>query len=246
VYLSHGAVIHSRHGSKRNSFRYPVFALLFSCSDENQVAIQIKNKFKGLLSVQSEDYLNNRKQESLQTSIRQFLKENCEYEPEDVWLQTFPRMLGYVFNPVSFWFCKKQGRLDAVLCEVNNTFGERHFYWLTTATGIPQGTWLQSQKVFHVSPFFPIEGHYKFRFHLDDKKSRVDIFYYNDADELQLSTWIEGRLNTLDQEKGLSLLWRYGWMTPLIVLRIHWQAFRLWKLKVRFFSKPSPPVKEVT
>ena len=76
-----------------------------------------------------------------------------------------PRVLGYVFKPVCFWFCHRaDGALRAVLCEVNNTFGERHCYLLDTARDIANGGELSARKVFHVSPFCAVAGGYRFRF----------------------------------------------------------------------------------
>lgn len=245
IFLSHGSVFHARHGEKKNSFRYPVFSLFMNCSDEQEVQHIFKSKFKRLLSFKSNDFLHGAKS-SLHGAVTDFLRSNCTYEAEEVWLQTFPRMFGYAFNPISFWFCKKQGQLDAVLCEVNNTFGERHFYWLNPEGGVLPGEWLRSQKVFHVSPFFPVDGYYEFRFAIGDKQSRVDICYFNSQDVLQLTTWIEGKLYDLKEQSPWRLVLQYGWMTPLVVMRIHFQALRLWRKKVRFFSKPSSPTKEVT
>ena len=85
---------------------------------------------------------------------------------------TMPRMLGYVFNPVSFWFCRdRSGALRAVLCEVNNTFGESHCYLVhhDDLRPIEPDAWLDGRKAFHVSPFLPVEGGYRFRFRLDER-----------------------------------------------------------------------------
>jgi DUF1365 family protein len=79
-------------------------------------------------------------------------------------------MLGYVFNPVSFWFCHDRGgALRAVLAEVNNTFGERHNYLVAHADGRPirDGEALRARKLFHVSPFLAVHGDYRFRFEPD-------------------------------------------------------------------------------
>ena len=80
----------------------------------------------------------------------------------EVWLHTYPRVLGYTFKPVSFWYCHRaDGSLRAILVEVNNTFGERHCYLLDA----PQyGVEQQARKVFHVSPFCEVAGGYRFRF----------------------------------------------------------------------------------
>jgi DUF1365 family protein len=79
----------------------------------------------------------------------------------EVWLQTFPRVLGHAFKPVSFWYAhRSDGGLAAIVAEVNNTFGERHCYLLPK----PQyGHTLRADKVFHVSPFCDVQGEYRFR-----------------------------------------------------------------------------------
>lgn len=85
----------------------------------------------------------------------------------EIWLQTFPRVLGYVFNPVSFWICTRaNGQVQTVLAEVNNTFGERHCYLLHKESGeaLKSGETYSSKKVFHVFPFCEVRGEYHFRF----------------------------------------------------------------------------------
>ena len=85
----------------------------------------------------------------------------------EIWLHCFPRMLGYAFNPVSFWFCERRdGALRAIVCEVHNTFGERHCYVLAHDDDRPiaWGETLRARKVFHVSPFCAVAGSYRFRF----------------------------------------------------------------------------------
>ena len=97
---------------------------------------------------------------------------------------TMPRLFGYVFNPVSFWFCRdRDGRLRAVLCEVNNTFGEHHCYLVhhDDRRPIEADAWLDGRKAFHVSPFLPVEGSYRFRFRLDAERAHVDVNYHDDA-----------------------------------------------------------------
>ena len=76
----------------------------------------------------------------------------------EVWLQTYPRVLGYVFKPVSFWYCHRgDGSLAAIVVEVNNTFGERHCY-LLDGPDLAWGRELRARKVFHVSPFCAVAG----------------------------------------------------------------------------------------
>ncbi|NUN06740.1 MAG: DUF1365 domain-containing protein [Bdellovibrio sp.] len=246
AYLLHGSVMHARQGAVKNAFRYPVFSLCFLLAEESLVVQTLRSRFRSLLSLNAKDYLDG-KSESLNQGVRDFLLQSCSYEAEEIWLQTFPRMLGYAFNPISFWFCKRAGVLEAVLCEVNNTFGERHFYWVkSNGPEISTEQWLRAEKNFHVSPFFPVEGYYDFRFKLTQGASQVDISYFGPQGELRLATSVSGKFEPLQQASFLPLFARYGWMTVLVVLRIHWQAFRLWLKKASFHSKPDLPDREIS
>ena len=95
----------------------------------------------------------------------------------EVWLHTFPRVLGYVFKPVSFWYAHRaDGSLAAVLAEVNNTFGERHAY-LLAGPDLDWGREQVARKQFHVSPFCEVRGEYRFRFERGEDRTlaRVDL-----------------------------------------------------------------------
>ena len=150
-------------------------------------------------------------------------------------------------------FCHdRAGALRAILCEVNNTFGERHHYLLSAAGGgvIPPGAGLVTRKVFHVSPFCAVKGDY--RFHFQDVAAgvaagavlaRID---YADEDGDLLRTSISGRGVALGTATLARAFVTYPWMTLLMILRIYWQALRLWAKRVPFFSKPVPPAEDVS
>lgn len=243
--MGEGHVFHARHGEIKNQFRYPIFYILAGCGHEEALQGLLRGKFKRALSFSAGDYLKGGKQ-PLEKSIKNFLETECQYVAESVQLLTMPRMLGYAFNPICFWFCYKNQKMDAVLCEVNNTFGERHFYWIHPDQGIAEDAWYKAVKVFHVSPFFPVEGYYQFRFQVSADTYRIDINYLGDDQILKLATWIEGKFRPLVESSAGYLLLKYGWMTPLVVLRIHTQALRLWLKKARFYKKPQVPKQEVT
>lgn len=160
-----------------------------------------------------------------------------------IWLITFPRVLGYAFKPVSFWHCHAaSGELVAILAEVNNTFGERHVYLLRART---DGEPLTAEKVFHVSPFYPVRGRYSFRFDTRPGFFRVAIDY-DDGETAPLKTAWWGRLQPLDARAVQRAFWAYPLMSLGIIARIHWQALKLWIKRVRFHRKPTPPLHEVT
>ncbi len=172
----------------------------------------------------------------------------------EIWLQAMPRVFGYVFNPVSFWFChRRDGALRAVVCDVRNTFGERHLYLLDNGAAIGNGAELQARKVFHVSPFCKVEGGYRFRFTRtkvsrdgeinDVTLARID---YDDAAGALLQTSVCGTAMPISGPAVGAVLLRFPLMTLGVVARIHWQALRLWLKRTPFFHKPAPPEHKVT
>lgn len=171
----------------------------------------------------------------------------------EVWLHTFPRMAGYVFNPVSFWFCERSdGGLRAIVCEVNNTFGERHAYLLDhdDRRPIAWGETLGARKVFHVSPFCRVEGDYRFRFVLSGGPAprfvaRIDYHDRAGADAL-LRTSIAGVLHPLTDARLALTFFAYPLFTLGVIAGIHWHALRLWIKRVPHFSKPAPPTNNLT
>ena len=170
-------------------------------------------------------------------------------EIHSVWLQSFPRMLGYVFNPVSFWYaCRADGQVLTILAEVNNTFGEHHNYLLAHPDGRPiaDGDRFERDKVFHVSPFFPVRGHYQFRFALAGDRPTVHIDYADAGGDL-LRTAIAGSPRPLTGRAVAHALATHPLFTFGVMARIHWQAAKLYFGKrVAFFKKPIPPIEETT
>lgn len=166
-----------------------------------------------------------------------------------VQLHTFPKVFGYVFNPVSFWyFHNAEGQCRVILCEVNNTFGERHFYLLNAPESqapLNKGMLLNAKKEFHVSPFFPVSGRYEFRFVSDENKSLARINYF-EGNVQQLSTSVSGTLVHPSTVLWGKTLLKYGWFTLAVVAKIHWQALKLVLKGARFHSKPAPPQQSIT
>ena len=185
----------------------------------------------------------------LKTLISRNSGPDAASEITSVWLQCFPRLLGYVFNPVSFWFaCRADGEVVAILAEVNNTFGERHNYLLRHPDSRPitDGDLFERDKVFHVSPFFPVRGHYRFRFHLSDQRPTVCIDYADAQGDLLL-TAVGGTPQVMSARAVMGTLLRFPFFTFGVMARIHWQAALLYFGKrIPFFRKPIPPVEETS
>lgn len=168
---------------------------------------------------------------------------------QNITLVTMPRVLGYVFNPVSFYLCFDINQnLRAVLCEVHNTFGEQHCYLCAHGDHRPLGAddVLQAEKVFHVSPFLATNGRYSFRFDLREKDFNVWIDYINADENKQLITSLGGTFSPLNTDGLRSAFWRH----PLVALKamslIHWQALRLALKGIAYRIKPTQGQPTVT
>lgn len=244
------AVVHRRLRPRENAFRYRVGYLCLALDSlESAAGRWLKLDRTGLVSFRRADH-GARDGSNLRNWLQGILDEHrlagvCD---GDVVLMTMPRMLGYVFNPVSFWFCRdRAGGLRAVLCEVNNTFGESHCYLVHHDDHRPilPEEWLEGRKAFHVSPFLPVEGGYRFRFRLDEQRAHVDVNFH-DAQGLMLATSVGGRREPLDDRSVLRRFLGNPTMTMAVVVRIHWQALHLWRKRARFYRKPAPPTELVT
>ncbi|MSP77300.1 MAG: DUF1365 domain-containing protein [Rhodospirillaceae bacterium] len=243
-------VVHRRQRPCVNAFRYRVPYLCLGLDRLPQAAGRwLKVEHAGLVSFRRADH-GARDGGDLQGWLDDILAANGLGEACDnpAVLMTMPRMLGYVFNPVSFWFCRdRAGALRAVLCEVNNTFGECHCYLVHHADRRPiqPGDWLDGRKVFHVSPFLPVAGSYRFRFRLEERIVHVDVNYH-DADGLMLATSVGGRREPLTDRAVLRRFLLRPLFTLGVVVRIHWQALHLWRKKAKFYGKPAPPTGFIT
>ncbi len=243
-----GTVAHRRLGHAAHAFQYPALFLCFPLSARTQLSSSLfgYNRFN-LLGFYERDYGNGQDAEAW---IRGILNDHqlTDCIDGDIWLHTQPRILGFVFNPVNFWYCYDQEQqLRVVLCEVNNTFGERHCYLLTPPERgvIDQHSELQCQKIFHVSPFFDVKGEYRFRFYQQPGKRTVSINYWVDQ-QLQLKTVVTGTAAPLSTTNIIKTIASFGWSTVLVVIRIHWQALKLWRKGATFYRKPTPPRMEIS
>ena len=247
--IGFGQVRHTRTRPRRHAFAYPTYFLMLPLrSLHDHGPGHLTRNRPAALGFRDSDHGDGR-DDCLAWFDELLASHGITDADGEVWLHTYPRVLGYVFKPVSFWYAHRaDGSLRAIVAEVNNTFGERHCYLLDQPR---YGQPLEAGKAMHVSPFCPVRGHYRFVFMRDggpdgDRTvARVD--YHDDPQAGALiHTSVSGRLEPLTPASARRALWRHPLMTVGVIARIHWQALRLWLQRTPFFRQPPAPDHFVT
>ena len=153
-------------------------------------------------------------------------------------LLTFPRILGLSFNPLSVYVAQNDQGTDILyIYEVRNTFGDMHAY---IGTPIDGPSILEAQKIFHVSPFFPVSGSY--RLHIRHDKAYIKVIMrYMIGSKPALTATMRGGKMPLSSRSLWMGLWRTGQWPLRPLLSIHVEAVKLWMKKLQFHKRPAPP-----
>ena len=245
-----GETFHGRKGAVENAFRYGIDYVLLDAESGSAAGPRLFGRNRaGFFSLHDSDHGGPPKEGRGAPWARAVLTAHDLAEVTDgkLMLLAQPRVLGHVFNPVSFWLAHdRQGRLRAVIAEVSNTFGDRHSYLCSHHDHRPIGRedTLTATKIFHVSPFQPIEGGYAFRF--DIRPDRIGIW-------IQFATGNEGVLATLTGKRAeltnrsiLRAALRRPFGSRRVLGLIHWQAAKLWWKGARYRVRPEPPLEDVS
>jgi DUF1365 family protein len=235
-----GTVRHLRVRPVSHAFEYPTYFMLLPMRTLREApSLDLRRNRFGLLSFHDRDH-GEGGHDALAWLEGLLRSEGVTDADGEIWLHTYPRVLGYVFKPVSFWYCHRaDGSLAAAVAEVNNTFGERHCY-LLAGDGVGFGREMQSRKVFHVSPFCSVAGHYRFRFMRTADRTVARIEHGDEGGPL-LFTSVSGRLAPLTPRSTRKAFFGMPLMSLGVIARIHWQALQLWLKRVPFLHKPAAP-----
>lgn len=240
-------VQHSRVAPTQNSFAYRLYyvALDIDALDRSGLPDAMGLERRGLHSFFRKDH-GARDGSDLRAWADGLLAGHGLPPAPRILLVTLPRVLGFVFNPVSFWLClDEKDRLKTVIAEVNNTFGQTQSYVCPLeGDGQPRG-WKGSGgryrqvKTFHVSPFLAPSGSYAFRFAYRDAALKVGIDHRDASGKMLLKTSLVGRFSPLSRPALWRAFVRHPFVTAKVVALIHWQALRLLAKGQRFLGGPS-------
>jgi len=176
------------------------------------------------------------------SNISRYLADNGITLPERarIRLVTLPRVLGYIFNPVCFYFFSdREGNPIHAVAEVTNTFHEMKPYFIPQPN--ERGVFdLTTPKHFYVSPFSNLDTSFHFQLGVPGEKIKIHIDDL-DAGQKTLVSWIRGERRELTDARLLWYLVRFPALTLVVIARIHWQAFRLWLKKLPFHAKAAKP-----
>lgn len=239
-----GEVMHARVHPAKHVLRFPHYFYAFDLDELTTLDREVKgfgyNRFK-IASLRDRDYLQG--EGSIKEKIMSLLKSHgADRGVTRIVLVTQARYLGFVFNPVSFFFCyKKDQSVSCVVAEVNNTFGEKHIYLLTEKLKSESGfIEFRHSKDFHVSPFNNLDGFYSFRFSEPGEKIDVRIVLHRDGKDI-MTARLTGTALPLTSSNLKSVIRRFPFTTLLTVARIYKEAFKLFFFKkLPYNPKPEP------
>lgn len=241
-----GGVRHRRHAPRAHAFRYRMAQLYLDLDELDRVfegrplwSIDRRN----LAEFRRSDYLGD-PAVPLAEAVRERVATALGRRPQGpIRLLTHPRYFGYVFNPVSFYYCHAADgeRLDCIVAEITNTpWKERHAYVLPVEAAEQRGRVLgwSFAKRFHVSPFLPMARDYAWRFTVPGEDLRVHMDVLRDGDR-EFDATLHLRRRPLDAAALRRLLWRHPLMTAQVIGAIHWQALRLWLKRTPVYDHPT-------
>lgn len=231
-YLYSGHIYHSRSQPVQNSFRYRVFSLLLDIDHLEEAENRLfKINRRGLWSFYNKDHGSH-----IAASLRPWVESKIDFVPVKIKLLCFPRLMGYVFNPLSVYFCYDNSGLKAVIYQVRNAYKQQHTYIASIDDAAPHKHGMQKQ--FYVSPYTPESGYYKMALTPPAAAYFLKIELFDTDDQLVLLATHQGKQQAFTASKLLRYSFQYLFLSFKIPGAILWQALKL-RLKGLKFKKPS-------
>ena len=230
-----GIVRHERLRPKAHSLSYKVFCLLLDLDDLPSIDRRLRllsfNRW-GILSLREADHGDGRQ---LRPWVEAQLRTAAIVADGPIRVLCYPRMFGYVFNPLTVYFCyRADGALAGIVYEVHNTHGERHAYVLAAPQGNAGRVRQSCAKTFFVSPFMPMDCVYDFSILPPGPRVQI-LISESDAEGRLLSASFSGEYGALTDAGLLRAMLRHPLMTLKVTLGIHWEALRLLAKGLRIY-----------
>lgn len=244
-----GETFHGRRGALENAFRYGVDYLCLDPEAEFSTPALFSRNRANLTALHDSDHGGAPGAGRGAAWVRDVLEANglSHMANGRILLLAQPRVLGHVFNPVSFWLIHdREDALRVVIPEVTNTYGDRHSYLCHNGdlSPITRHNTLEAQKILHVSPFQTLDGGYRFRF--DIREDRIGIWIDYRAGNGGLLATLTGPRVPLTNRGILAASLRRPFGSRRVLGLIHWQALKLWWKGATFHARPEPPAEEVS
>ena len=225
-----GFVTHRRFKPLRHYFSYKTFSILFDLTEledlHKKIVIFSFNRFN-IFSFYNKDH-GSRDGNNLTEWVKINLKKyNLNFNVSKIKLLCFPRVFGYVFNPLSIFYCYDGNVLKAILYEVKNTFNEQHTYVFPVNNSSKIIT-QQCSKKFYVSPFIKMDTFYNFRLTEPDKNIKILIKQTDKIGKVLVACQV-GKKQNMSLKQLLINFFTHPMMTFKIMISIHYEALRLWK-----------------
>lgn len=242
-----GAVVHRRMQPVTHKLRYSVFAVLFECDRLESLGQRLRlfsyNRFN-LFSLYDRDHGDGTKLEGYLKRVA--TSAGKAGEVSRFVMLCYPRILGYVFNPLTVYFgLDANSRVRLVIYEVNNTFSERMSYVLPAEPDENGMIAQRCRKRLRVSPFNDDTGTYSFHVSSPDEGLVVGVALRDETGPL-LNAYFRGRRTVLSDSTLLAALARTGWMTVKVIAGIHFEAARLWLKGLRLRPRPERPETDIS
>jgi DUF1365 family protein len=244
-----GVVALRRLRPKRHALRYRTYALLVDLDELPDLDRRLKffshNRFN-IFGLHDRDY-GTGEGKPLREAVEDWMRE-AGLEPDGgaIRLLTMPRILGYAFNPLSLYFCHaRDGALRAILYEVNNTFGQRHSYFLPVGPGDSAIIRQSCAKHFYVSPFMGMDMSYEFTVAAPGEKVSITIVERDRAGVILTATQAQSRVRLSDRALA-RVFFSHPLLTLKVIAGIHFEAMLLWAKGLRPLARPPAPDQPVT
>lgn len=237
-------ILHARFQPKKYSLKQKLFTFYLDLDKLDELSKKLiffsRNRFN-LFDFRDGDHLLGPGKTAKENILNYLKSKGVSPLPEKIMLMTHARVLGYVFNPVSFYFCfDGAGKPLALVVEVGNTFGEQKPFFISSDK-FKEGVFCDRQtKYYYISPFVDLDVELEFHVDIPQDKFCIRVDDWKEGKKFFIST-MTGKRKELSDGTLLWYAFRYPLVTLGVILMIHWHAWRLWLLKVPHYPKEDRP-----